>query len=206
MPTPLPVIANTYRCALKWTESSSGQTAVNVIHMQANGSGTTATDCYNAMNGAVTAAMWDNAVLSASIGEVDITPLDGHSGTITFVTGSPAKWSGSAGGDWIPAVATLIKLSTPLRGRANRGRVFLPFTAEAIQANGLITTSGVTAITNAWVAFQTALVALSPTEWGLVVASYDRAHSGAGAHATGINAVQCERPTASQRRRQERLR
>lgn len=207
MPTiPLPVIPNTYRCALKWSETSSGQTAVNVIHIKANGSGTTATDAFNALNVNVSVSMWGCAVSSASITEVDITPLDGTSGTISFNTAGSTHWAGSAGGDWIPAVAALIKLGTPLRGRQHRGRIFLPFTSEAAVANGSILLSSVTVVTNAWVAFQAALVAMSPTEWSLGVAAYDRAHSGAGAGFEGINAVALERAVATQRRRQERLR
>lgn len=205
-PIPLPVIANTYRCALKWAETTSGQTAVNVIHIKANGSGTTASDAFHALDTAVTAAMWDSATTGASITEVDITPLDGTSGTISFSTAGVSRWAGSAGGDFIPAVAGLIKLGTPLRGRNHRGRIFLPFTAEAGVANGSFLLTDVTVVTNAWVAFQATLVGLSPVEWSLGVASYDRKNLGAGAGFEGINSVALERAVATQRRRQGRLR
>jgi hypothetical protein len=149
--------------------------------------------------------MWDSAVATSSITDVDITPLDGVTATQTFGTGSPSKWSGSAGGDFTPQNAAVIKLATGVRGRANRGRVFLPFTSEAANGNGLLTSTVANAVGAAWVAFVGSLVALSPS-WDLGVASYDRAHAGAGAHFTGVTALECERACGSQRKRQERNR
>lgn len=206
MTIPLPVIANTFRCALKWTESGTGQTAVNVIHIKANGAGQTAADAYAALNSSVGAAMWDSAVSTAKINEVDITPLDGVTATQSFQTGAPAKWSGSAGGDFIPAAAYVVKIQTAARGRDNRGRVFLPFTAESIQANGVVPSASAAIIGAAWVTFVTDLVAIAPVAWDLGVAAYDRAHAGAGAHFTGSSAIVAEIALGSQRRRQGRVR
>jgi hypothetical protein len=204
MSVPLPIIANTFRCALKWINTGGSQSAVNVIHVQANTAGQHASDAFAAIDAHVSANMWVSAVAGASVTEVDITPLDGVSATQSFSTGSPAKWSGSAGGDYVPQVAVLIKLFTGLRGRQNRGRVYLPFTAETGISDGLLVATGV--INAAWVAFQAGMVGMAPVEWGLCVASYDRAHAGVGAHATGITGLLCEQVLGTQRRRQGRLR
>jgi hypothetical protein len=117
-----------------------------------------------------------------------------------------AKWSGSAGGTVSPAVAGLVKLQTLVRGRSNRGRIFLPFQDGAIVTFGLLDATDVGTMTTAWAAFENALVAMTPTAWELGVAAYDRKHSGVGAHFTGISGVTMERAVASQRRRQTRVR
>jgi hypothetical protein len=205
MPVPLPIINQTFRCALRWF-NSGGQFAVNVIHIHSTAAGKHASDAFAVLDGNVTAAMWNSAVATASITDVDITPLDGTSATQSFSTGSPAKWSGSAGGEFAPQVAGIVKLTTLTRGRANRGRVFLPFSAEAGMGQGAFTNAVITSVTTAWQNFAAALAALTPDAWELGVASYDRAHAGAGAHFTPVSTVAFEGETATQRRRQQRNR
>lgn len=203
MPIPLPVIANTFRMVLKY--NCSGQTAVNVFHIQANTSGQHATDALAAVVGAWPASnMLCHTVTACTIGEIDCTPLDGVSATQSQ-TVSGSKWTGVQTGDAIIAVATMLKLQTAKRGPKYRGRVFLPFTSETAQTNGFLDPTLTTNLTNAWVGFQTALVAFSP-EWSLGVASYDRKNSGAGAEFTGIVALSAERALGTQRRRQTRIR
>src|SRR6266851_4100911 len=102
MPIPLPVIADTYRCALEWRESTSAQTAVNVIHVRAGVSGSTASDAFGALDTEVTAAMWGFQLGSAAVDAVNITPLDGTSATTSFPTGRPSRWTGTAGGAFTP--------------------------------------------------------------------------------------------------------
>ncbi len=205
MPIPLPVIANTFRCALRWSFAGSGQNAVNVIHIRSSAPGMTPAQAFTALDSSVAIAMWDSVVNVASVSEVDITPLDGATATASFSTGSPAKWSGSAGGDAEIAGAALVKLSTPTRGRSFRGRVFLPFTSEAATANGFLVAGLPGTMTTAWEGFRTALEALT-SPWAIVVASYDRAHAGAGATATTVSSTLVEGALATQRRRQGRNR
>jgi hypothetical protein len=154
----------------------------------------------------VTSGMWDSVISGASIVTVDITPLDGTSATQSFTTGGGAAWSGSSGGEMIPQVAVLVKLQTSLRGRSNRGRVFLPMTAETAAGAGFVAGGEDVTITNAWTTFANALPADATTPADLVIASYDRRHAGAGAHATNVTAITCELALATQRRRQTRLR
>jgi hypothetical protein len=208
MPIPLPVIPHTFRVALKWSQLATGQTAVNVIHLS-NLTGTAAqSDVFEALDDAVTAAMWDACSANAAVSQVDVTPLDGTSATQTFTTGNPARWVGTEAGDFVPATAALVKLQTGIRGRQNRGRIFLPFIVESAQVNGALTSGEVATMQPAWTAFLASLAADStaPGPWALVVASYDRKHAGAGAHENPAVAATVEAVLATQRRRQGRLR
>jgi hypothetical protein len=205
MPIPLPVITNTFRCALTWLETVSGQTAVNVIHIHNVGAVVTAADAFDALQDAVTAAMWDSQVTTAGVNTVDITPLDGVSAATSFPTGLTAQWSGGTAGDFAPATSNLIKLQTGLRGRNRRGRVFLPFLAEAQTTKGSWNLADRSIVAAAWEAFRIALTTDAPV-WQFMVASYDRRHAGAGASAVPVSATVAEPALGTQRRRQGRLR
>jgi hypothetical protein len=204
MPTPLPVIADVFRCAIRWAAGS--QTAVNVMHLQATVSGMTAADAFEVLQDSVGGGMWQPTSSSFVAGEVDITPLDGVSATQAFPTGGGAQWIGGTSGEWFPQAAGIVKLTTATRGRANRGRLFLPAIAESASADGFLDSTVVANCNAAWVAFIAALEADAPNPWLLVVASYDRAHLGAGAHATTVLTAVLERPLGTQRRRQTRNR
>lgn len=195
----LPVIADVFRCALKWTDASA-QDAVNVIHIQTNAAGRTPTQVFTLIDANVTANMWASVGNSGAVQEVDITPLDGVTATQSFNTGAPAKWTGPGGGQQIPQSACLVKLSTGLRGRSRRGRIFLPFMSEAAIANGIIGGATVAAAQTAWDAFVAALVADATTPSTLSVASYKTAS------AVSVDNVLIEQVAATQRRRQGRLR
>jgi hypothetical protein len=208
MSIPLPVISNTFRCAIKWAIAGGGQTAVNVIHIKQNTGSPTAAGAYTALSGGITSvgnSLWQSVANAASITEIDIIALDGVSGTVSNVTPTTTAFRGASTGDYVPGVAQLIKIGTGLRGRQHRGRIYLPFTAEAVLSSGSVSSATVTTQTAAWVALQAYLVGLSP-QWSLGVAAYDRKHSGAGAAFTGMTQVTAESIAATQRRRQERLR
>jgi len=205
MPIPLPVIANTFRIGLHWT-TAGGQSGANVFHLQATAPGHTAADCMEALDDAVTAAMWGMVASAWSVDEVHITPLDGISATNAFTPATPAHWFGGTGGDFVPAVSGVLKFTTALRGRAHRGRMFCMPPAESQISNGKFTDGTPATSATAWAAFQAALFVDADFTSNLVVASYDRKHSGAGATATVVTAIQGETTCATQRRRQERLR
>jgi len=206
MPIPLPVIPNTYRCALEWVQGVTGQTAVNVIHITTNAAGVPSADVFEVLDDLVTADMWASVVNSAQILTVNITPLDGVSATSTFPVGLVARWAGETAGDFLPSSAAVVKFQTLHRGRDNRGRVFLPFTGEAAVTDGFITGGTTLTMSTAWTAFATALQGDATTPCTLVVASYDRRHAGAGAHVTAVNSIVAEAALGTQRRRQSRLR
>lgn len=189
----LPVIADVYRVALNWTDS--GQSAVNVMHILR--SGATASVIAASVDANVTTAMWGTVVNGASVNHLVVTPLDGAGASYTLNT-TGAKWTGSGGvADPCVQCAVMIKLSTTLRGRSNRGRLYLPFTSEAVSGGGVIAAGTQTTVQNAWNAFLTAMVAAGSQP---VVASY--------LHATQhpVSAYTVELAMGTQRRRQSRLR
>lgn len=203
MSIPLPVIERTFRCALNWV--CGGQSAVNVIHIQAPTSAELPIDAMGALNVSVSASMWDVQSTAASVARVDITPLDGIQATTSFTPSTPANWKGIGGPDWTPSASNLVKLQTGLRGRDRRGRVFLPFVSESVATQGFVNLADVATVQTGWEGFKSGLAAYL-TGWHLVVASYDRAHAGAGAVATPVSTVQAESALGTQRRRQSRLR
>lgn len=205
MPIPLPTIPGEWRVALNW-HTSGGLTATNVMHIGTATSGVFPPAVMALLDAHVTAAMWGTVGGQWSVGDVAITALDGTSSTHHFIPASPSHWEGGTGGDVVPGVASIVKLTTGVRGRANRGRLFLPSPAESQMANGRLTDGTEVTAGVAWNAFQAALVADATTPAALDVASYDRRHSGAGAHGTGVQTIIVEQVLATQRRRQTRLR
>lgn len=206
MSTPLPVIAQVFRCALRWRDSASQQTAVNVIHVITDSAGKSPLEVFTCLDAHVTANMWAGVAAGVSVDQVDIIPLNGTSPTSSFTTGHPAKWSGVNGTEAVTSTACLVKLKTLVRGRANRGRLFLPFLAEGAQVRGFMESATRTTMQNAWDAFLPAIDTDGTTPMNMVVASYDRIHGGAGAHATAVDSALVEFPLGTQRRRQQRNR
>lgn len=206
MPTPLPVIAQTYRIALEWLLGGTSQTAVNVIHVSTDAAGKTPLQVFTCLDAHVTANMWAGVGSAAGVQTVTITPLDGTSASATFATGTPAKWSGVNATEAVPGVSILVKLRTVVRGRANRGRIFLPFTAEGAQVSGFseVTTRGT--MQTAWTTFLNAIDTDGTTPMNMVVAAYARSTGGVGAHATAVDTALVEAPLGTQRKRQQRNR
>lgn len=194
----LPVIANVYRVALNWT-AGSGQDAVNVIHILDNTAAATDTTIRAALDAAADTLMWTAVVPSAAVTDIAITPLDGVHGTTHLAPGTPAKWTGQNGTIYAPAAAAMIKLSTGLRGRSKRGRVFLPFIDTTANVDGLLNATDAAAMTTAWADFRDDLAAGAPS-LSMVVASYKLST------AAVVTEITCEFPLGTQRRRQGRLR
>jgi hypothetical protein len=189
----LPIIPNCYRVAFVWSGYSSS--AINVMHFVKPASSSSAV-------ASIILTDWQAGMLtpvgnSASIDTLHITPLDGTTASSDYATGSSGKWVGTQSGDVIPAQAAVVKLSTPLRGRSRRGRVFLPWIAEVSSTVGVMSTGLTTTTETAWNAFLTALNASALT-WS--VASYKLSSSYA------ITGVTVEAALGTQRRRQTRYR
>lgn len=195
----LPIIADTFRCTLNWT-NGAGQIAENVIHIRTNTPGHPQSDIFELLQDTITTNMWASTGIGAVIQSVDILPLDGVTATQNFVTGGGAQWGGGGVGQIMPAVATIVKLTTPHRGRSYRGRVYVPFTSEAAAAAGVLDPGTQALQFTDWTLFpqNLGLDATTPSE--LVVASYKLAL------ATDVSAVSVESFFGTQRRRQGRLR
>lgn len=206
MPTPLPVITDVYRIALNWRFITTGATAENVMHLKDETGSSTIADIANKIITSAPANLFAHTTDHSQVGTISITPLDGTSSTDDFLTGTPVEWAGTATGEVIPASALLVKIGTGLRGRDNRGRLFLPFVAEGVNVNGVCETTTFAALAAAWPAWATALLGGAAPALSMGVAAYDRAHAGAGAHFTPFTSVLIESVLGTQRRRQTRLR
>jgi hypothetical protein len=206
MTIPLPVIANVFRCAFTTHDAATGLNAVNVMHVRAASSGKTPTDVWNCINAHWTGNQQAHEGVSTTVTQFAITPLDGSTATQIFATGGGAKYVGNSSGDTMPAVAALFTIRTLLRGRQNRGRLYLPFVSEGSATNGFLTSGVQGGLQTAWLTFFTGILADATTPLTPGVASYDRAHGGASAHFTPEFSSSVESVLATQRRRQTRLR
>jgi hypothetical protein len=201
MTIPLPVIPRTFRCSYIWGHGGFTPTPVNVIHVRAADDATDATGVFATLAASQQTNMYMTQLTAMGVNQINIIKLDGVDPTHSFATDGSAHWNGQGTGDGIPQACALVKIQTAVRGRANRGRIYLPWVAEAFVSNGAITSLLETNITSAFQAWANAMsVATTPLTLG--VASYDRAHSGAGAHFTPYVGILCEHYTATQRRRQ----
>lgn len=190
----LPTIADTYRVALNWASPGAGLTATNVIHIRKSGSDAVA--IASLLDGIVVSGLWGVQSDATGIATVDVTPLDGSGATYELSTGMPAKWKGAnASAEFAPQVAALIKLTTSLRGRSYRGRIFLPWVCEPAMSSGRLITGALTPLQGAWTAFRSNLITNTAE---LVVASYK--HSTAEA----VQTCHAESWTATVRRRNQR--
>ena len=198
MPRPLPVLTDVFRCVLRYT--AAGQNAVNVMHIQST-STATPSDIYTAFDAAWTTNQLAYAANTAHLNQIDITPLDGVTATQSFSLGGSKYVGGADVADYKPAEAVMVKLTTALRGRSHRGRLFLPFPARDATSDGIInpTTQGVMA--TAWGTFVSTLNGdSSPGPYNLVVASYKLPA------ATVVETLSIENEIGTQRRRQSRNR
>src|SRR5215467_1998334 len=199
---PLPVIPFTYRVALRWSESTSGQAAVNVMHFSAGLSGTSPGDLAAALNSHVSIDLWLGAVSTARVQTLDIIDLNSSTGATVSFTTVGTGWGGAGSGEFVPNVPALVKFKTGLRGRSRRGRIYLPFQGEANIHNGQITPSSILTTANtAWVALQNGLQAGTPA-FSHVVASYHPTLVAGGDAIAPITSYAAELLTASMRRRQ----
>jgi len=194
----LPTIDHVLRVALNWT-SDSGQTAVNVMHFYSEEAGATPEQLATDLDAQATGSMWGCIVPSASVSDIAITPLDGSTATSHYTPATPAHWVGQNGTDFVPQVAAIIKLTTGLRGRSHRGRLFLPFIEEGAISNGLLLSATRSGVEGAWQDFGDHMLATAHV-WALGVASYKLATF------EGASTITCEGVLGTQRRRQGRLR
>jgi hypothetical protein len=157
---------------------------------------------FSTISANITTAMWNTVSNNAKVDSLAILPLDGVSATVLTNTSGSSPWiGGSSDPNTIPQVSALVKIQTGVRGRDNRGRIFLPFTTELSSANGKFGTGIIPPMQTAWTTFLFALEA-APKPLEIGVAAYDRVNRGASAHFTAALSLQVETFTATQRRRQ----
>jgi len=207
VPIPLPVIPFTWRVTLNWQDDTTGQIAANVLHIRNTGGDNDDDALTSVLDAAVDSQQWDPMADAWEMKFFEMLALDGVSTTAVHVPANPLVWQGHTGGQYDPAVSCVISLRTGVRGRANRGRIYLPSPAESQRGYGRLTDGSETTAAAAWANFLNDLnTGVGGSTWELVVASYDRKHNGLGAHATPVSGLTVEPVLATQRRRQSRLR
>lgn len=175
---PLPTIAGTVRCAVQGL-ATSGRKWTNVHHMRYSGGasspGTVELDAldvelFRFYSG--TAYTSGQAVMAAcpaavTITQIDYTVLDGMS----LIYSKAHAVAGGGGASSLPSeVSMAVTLRTNIRGRRNRGRIYLPpMTPSNIGANGNWSSTLTTFIVNQYLGM---MGALTPKQWAPVVASY----------------------------------
>jgi hypothetical protein len=140
--------------------------------------------------------MWAPSALGAVVGTIEALKLDGVSASVSKAVAG-AKWTGQTTGDLIPSGAMVVTLRSALRGRRTRGRVFVPFVAEANNLNGVLVASNLALAQTAWTNFMGAMTTANAE---FVIASY------LGSFGTTVTSVTCQPIMATQRRRQSQLR
>lgn len=188
---PLPEITNVYRCAFNWALASQ-RVAANVIHTR-----TSVFDDAQAVaeqvRDAASAAQWGPVHSSVGVEQIVVTKLDGTSASYELDVTADAAWQGQTDGQYVPQVAAVVKFTTSQRGRSKRGRLFMPYIAEAAMQDGLILDLG--PVQSAWEDFVQNLDLVSCP---LVVASYKLES------AQDVIGVLAETRIATQRRRNRR--
>ena len=174
---PLPIITGVARVAVRGT-MPSGQRWINVCHVRKNAGG--------AFSGADQAAvqpilvrLWRGTAFGSgndwlsncnnqlTLDDMTYTPLDGSSPSIV----QSVNLNGVSAGVSAPSeVAQVLTLRTALRGRAHRGRMYMPApVVGTYSAGGVLTGANITNFLTQVVAVQNALIAAGFT---IVVASY----------------------------------
>lgn len=200
-PPNLPAVS---RIVLHYTDSGSGASAINVLHVLS--SGATNLDTFNRFNTAWAADLMAHTSTTVRLHTVDVTKLDNLTATEIFST-TGAKYDGTGSGEPNPAVALLVKLTTGFRGLGGSGRIFPPFVTESVAESGHIISSALPVLSAAWVAFVNTLttqtIPLQVTSYGRF-AEDDTQLAPATTHT--VTAASLSPILATQRRRQSRLR
>lgn len=188
------MIPGVVRVAFDWVTPALTRHAANVMHFHSTDEDLAS--LITALDANVTANMWGHTRNDTGIVKYTLTPLDGLSGSVEHAT-SGTKWFGTLTGgiDIVPQASALIKLTTALRGRRFRGRVFLPWPAEVAVTSGTLNSSNQSTMQSAWNTFRSAMAAAGKD---LLVASY-KEPAGVNVTATTVESL-----LATQRRRQPR--
>lgn len=190
----LPIIAHTFRCSFIWADVAYARNAVNVMHFSK--ASADSADIAAAIDTNISVTMFGVQRNTSEIQSIVVTPLDGTSVSTEFLTGGGANYKGAiGGGDTIPQVANLIKLTTNQRGRSHQGRVYLPWVCESQVAFGSLISTDAADISTAWLDFVTGM---ADSGVSMVVASYKLAS------ASPVTGARCEQQTVTQRKRQPR--
>jgi hypothetical protein len=189
MPT-LPIITNTFRVTLNWTNGSGApEHTANVLHFIGNTG--SESDLATSLNSTIDDHQ-DDALIALSssylLTDIVVLPLDGSSGGTAVSVGGVG---GHATGDYIAQGCQVLSMYTGHRGPSGRGRIYLGPVGEVVQENGHIAVTALT-FTTAW---QDIFDTMSGLGADVAVASY--------AHAVSrpVTSLAMHSPCFTQRRR-----
>jgi hypothetical protein len=184
-----------WRITWKWIDTASALvTAENVIHV-ASDIITDVDALQAAIVGDLQTHQFDCIPNNCKVTTMVFEKLNGTFGPVTKTSSAPE--GGGDTGQVSPQVAALVKLFTDTAGRRARGRIFLPFVAEASQENGILNGTVHDNMQSAWLAYIAAL-----TADGVALSVNSRVD----AQLRPVTATMVETSLATQRRRQGRLR
>lgn len=194
---PLPVIANTYRVALKW-DPAGGVAPVNVFNYQTTAPATVAQVAAKLTTAIeLSSALWTCMSTGQILSHMGITLLDGIRAEEDF---SFTPTSGGSSGQLLPAVAALLSFKSLQKGPRGRGRMYIGPCCEDAVNTGQLVSSVQAAMQTAWDNFFTSTATAGAGSGSIVVASYKHADTNA------IETHLVETIVATQRRRQSQLR
>lgn len=167
---PLPVIAGVLRATVAGSIAGGGRWS-NTWHGRTEDESTPDLTDVTAFHTQLLEFYVDNVLTHCPAATVldscDYTPLDGSSGAFHFTESEAGT---DAGAVTAAEVAEVLTIRTALRGRQNRGRVFLPaFTTNAFDSVGHIGSAIAASVVAGIVARQAALIL---ADWSLGVGSY----------------------------------
>lgn len=192
---PFTAIADTAKVEIIAHHTSTMIPIVNVLHVSCGPTPTNShiNDIANAIETNVLAFLnvWSPEWEGDSIQVTDLNVAGGFQTVNTGISGMLGTNAAGAS----PNNCGLVKLTTPLRSRSGRGRIYLsPISHAFIDVNGAIDSTWRTLASSFMDGFQTGLAAITPAE-GLVVAS--RVLGGSDS----VTGILIEALVASQRRR-----
>ena len=183
---PLPLIPGVVRCAASGVVPS-GQVWVNVHHARyaggASSPGTSDIDALHAIlvrlyAGTIftggTTWIGQNCAAGVKINQISYTPLDG----ISLTTVIPVGISGTGTNSTPSECSPVLTIRSATRGRANRGRIYLPCPSNVnVSADGRLMSTVATSTVAQYNAILGALGGPSTAPfWELGVASYKHVH------------------------------
>jgi len=175
---PLPIIANTVRCAVRG-KCSNGQRWVNVLHFEAasppiamggvlSGLDPLLDRLYSGAAFGTGSNLLSHCPNALTMDDIIYTILDGT--TASSVVTHAHNGTGGAGDPMPAQLSAVVTLRTPFRGRSHLGRVYMPQGVEVDNtAGGVIAAATVTSYVAEWTAFNTAALGAGYVH---VVASY----------------------------------
>lgn len=193
----LPIIPDCFRITVNY-QPNGGVTPRNVFHV-----GTTLGDVdevADVIDQAAGAKLLMNGMDPAFRPlTFDVLPLDGETATQTYDFQEGAWTTSSAGGQFSPASAGIVKLKTAKRGLSGRGRVYIGPMQEASIDSGMLVGDTPDDLAEAWQGFRDDMRD-DPRNVDLVIASYTLAEMNV------VTSINVETVLGTQRRRQQQLR